>query len=124
VDLLVEVTVEEHSLDIHVMDRPTFAPVECEQEAYCLKASHGSENLVVVDSIALYVAFRHKARLMLDNGVALTMFDLEDPLKADWSLSSMDAISSCIKRHGSLCSTSANMVGSPAAANCSSSQLL
>jgi hypothetical protein len=34
----------------------------------------------------LHVAFRNKARLVLDDGAALVALDLEDPLQADWAM--------------------------------------
>ena len=73
-DFLLQVTVEEGGLDVHVMDKPTLL---CRQrkDTDGLLARDEREGVVVVDPLLLNEPTRHQPRLVLDHLPCLVLLD-------------------------------------------------
>lgn len=88
VQFLAEITIEECSLDIHVVDRPAFVPGECDHEAHRLEASHGSKDLIIINVEPLHIALCNELGLVLDDLAALVFFHQVNPFEANQVVSS------------------------------------
>jgi hypothetical protein len=83
VHLLLEVTIVESGLDIHVMDTPPLLGSEHEENADRLDVSHGCERIIVNDPLLLDEATRDEPHLVLDHHPSLVLLELEHPLQSD-----------------------------------------
>ena len=65
IHLLLEVTIQESGIDIHVVDFPTFMSRKLDEKMHRIHAHHRSENLVVVDPVVLHIPFMTSRTLCL-----------------------------------------------------------
>jgi hypothetical protein len=90
VDLLLQVDVKEHRLDVHVVDTPTLLDSQRKEESHGLHPCHGSVGIVEIDSLPLQETLYHQARLMLDDGADFIPLQLEHPLKGDCTVTTRE----------------------------------
>ena len=77
VDLL-QVTIEEGGLDVHVMHMPTLLGRQREEETNGLHQCDGREGVVEVDSLLLNEPTRHQTCLVLGHRPGLILLELVD----------------------------------------------
>jgi hypothetical protein len=83
VHLLLEVTVEESGLDIHVMDVPPLLGSEREENADGLNANHRRECIIIVNPLLLDEVVCDEPPLVFDHLHSLILLELEHPLQSD-----------------------------------------
>jgi hypothetical protein len=83
VDLLLQVTVEEGGLDVHVVHTPSLLGCQREEETNGLHPCDGRECVVEVDSLLLDKPTTNQTHLVLDHRPGLILLELVDPLKGD-----------------------------------------
>jgi hypothetical protein len=83
VDLLLQVAIKKHRLDVHVVDIPTLLGSQRKEDLHGLHLCHGSEGIVKVDSLPLQETSCHQASLVLDDDADFIPPQLEHPLKGD-----------------------------------------
>jgi hypothetical protein len=86
---LLQVTVEQRRLDVHVVDVPPLLGSEREKDADGLNASHRSERVIVVDALLLDEPAHDEPRLVLDHLPSLVLLELEHPLQSDRAVACM-----------------------------------
>jgi hypothetical protein len=108
VDFLLDYAVEEHGLNVNVMDLLAFTHRQCHHHATRLQARHQCKDIVEVDAGALDVALGHQTHLVSYDIADFIAFTLDTHFRsiAWWptgsevssqvSLSSIAFISSCI----------------------------
>jgi hypothetical protein len=79
--LLLQVTVKERRLDIHVVDTPTLLGSQRKEESHGLHPYHGSEGIIEVDSLPLQETSCYQASLVLDDGATSSLFSLNTHLR-------------------------------------------
>jgi hypothetical protein len=89
VDLLLQVTVKERQLDVHVVNTPTLLGSQ-RKESHGLHPCHGSEGIVEVDFLPLQETSCHQASLVLDDGTNFIPLQLEHPLKGDHAVTTRE----------------------------------
>jgi hypothetical protein len=82
VHLLLQVSVQEYRLHIHVMNRLVPVRGDGEHEAHGLETRHRHEHLFEIHPLTLDVSFGHQARFVTDDGTQLVTFHFVDPLEA------------------------------------------
>jgi hypothetical protein len=87
-DLLLQVTIEEGGLDVHVVHTPSLLGYQRKEETNRLHPHDGHEGIVKVDSLLLDEPARHQMRLVLDHRPGLIHLELVDPLKGDGAVAS------------------------------------
>jgi hypothetical protein len=76
VDLL-QVTIQEHRFDVHMVHLPPLVRREGDEQAHRVQPSHQCEDFVVIDAMLLHVTLHHKACLVLVQRPMLVSLHLE-----------------------------------------------
>jgi hypothetical protein len=82
-DHLLDLTIEEGRLHVHVVDHPREMSGDAQQEPHELQPHHRREHLLKVDALFLDVSFCHQMSLVLHYRPLFILLELEDPLEVN-----------------------------------------